>query len=540
MLHYAGCHSGASASAKPLDNPHSHNTMITLKYVQRHVCAIGSAWRVWSIGRHLVMTALPIVASCAIIHHDSPPAALIRPEAVRLADTIHLAGEGWPSAQWWTQYDDPQLNSLIGLALSHAPTLIIARERLSQASAQVELIQAASTLQISSRADVDRQHVSDHGFTSAYASHDPAIGAYGPSYWSGLVGLDGHYDIDVWGKQRDQVRAAIGEQSAQRAEAAQVQLELAVSVAQLYYTIQTTYASLALLQQLRDIRVVERDAHSEQYGRGLEALTQTQGARAQLLAVEQTIEATKAQAVHAREALRALLGLGADALPEILSAPLPTRIATLPSTLSYELLARRPDLQAMRWLVEASFDRIAAAKAAFYPSFDIVAFFGFDALRLRDLFLHSSQQINLIPGLTLPIFDGGRLNANLHGARTESNTLIAQYNQAVLNAVRDVAQRGSELDDLDRRLALQHERIEAMGFVGASAEANYHAGLSDRPTAMQAQAPLIEARLQLVQLSGDELEMSFSLIMALGGGYRNSGFPDGDARSTNAVRTPAR
>ncbi len=75
----------------------------------------------------------------------------------------------------------------------------------------------------------------------------------------------------------------------------------------------------------------------------------------------------------------------------------------------------------MRWYVQSSFSRIDAAKAAFYPSFDIKAFFGVNALHLFDLFTHASQQINLIPGLCLPIFEGGRLNAKLSGARDASN-----------------------------------------------------------------------------------------------------------------------
>jgi outer membrane protein, multidrug efflux system len=187
----------------------------------------------------------------------------------------------------------------------------------------------------------------------------------------------------------------------------------------------------------------------------------------------------------------------------------------------------------MRWLVQTSFDRIDAAKAAFYPSFDITAFFGFDALRMRDLFTHSSQQINLIPGLTLPIFDGGRLNANLHGARTASNTLIEQYDQAVLDAVRDVAQSGSAIDDLDHRVHLQRDRIDALRFASDSAEAGYRTGLGDRMTAMQAKAPVIAGRLELVQLAGDEIEAGIVLTRALGGGYRSDDLP-GEPAGTKA------
>ncbi|WP_176061355.1 efflux transporter outer membrane subunit [Paraburkholderia sp. BCC1876] len=475
--------------------------------------------------RWIVPSIVPLLASCAIIHHDRPPAAMITPQQVRIDDGIRLPSEAWPSAHWWTQYGDPQLNTLIELSLAHAPTLVIAEEHVSQARAQVELTRAATDLQISAHAEIDQQHVSDHGFLSAYADHNPPIGAYGPWYTSGLVGLDGHYDIDIWGKQRDQVRAALGEQNAQREEAAQAELEVAAGVAELYFTIQTAYASLDLLQQLRATRAFDYDAHAARSGRGLEALTPSNEAHAQLLAIDQQIESTREQIVHAREALRALSGAGPDNLPAIVPVPLPTPSVSLPASLSYELLARRPDLQAMRWLIEASLDRIDAAKAAFYPSFDIAAFFGLDALRLRDLFTHSAQQINIIPGLTLPIFDGGRLNANLHGARTVSNTLIEQYDQAVLNAVRDVAQSGSAIEDIDHRMQLQRERIGALSFASDSAKASYQTGLSDQVSAMDANAPVIEARLALVKLSGDELQTAIGLTMALGGGYRSGDLP---------------
>jgi multidrug efflux system outer membrane protein len=465
---------------------------------------------------------------------------MIAPQQIRLADDIHLASEAWPSARWWKQYDDPQLDALVELALAHAPTLAIAQEHVSQAAAQVELIRAASSLQINAMANVDRQHVSDHGFLSAYAEHNPLIGAYGPWYTSGLLGLAGHYDVDIWGKQRDQVRAAVGEQNAQRAEAAQAELELSAGVARLYYTIQTAYASLDLLQQLREVQAFELAGRSARSGRGLESLTPTEDARAQLLAIDQRIESTNQQIVHAREALRAVAGVGSGDLPPIKPVPLPAPSVSLPATLSYELLARRPDLQAMRWLVESSFDRIDAAKAAFYPSFDITAFFGLDALRLRDLFTHSSQQINLIPGLTLPIFDGGSLNANLHGARTASNTTIEQYNQAVLDAVRDVAQSGSEIEDLDHRVQLQHERITALGFSSDSALASFHTGLSDRLSMMQAQTPVIEARLELVQLSGSEIESGINLTMELGGGYHNDALPLDVQRHARAAEAEKR
>jgi multidrug efflux system outer membrane protein len=237
------------------------------------------------------------------------------------------------------------------------------------------------------------------------------------------------------------------------------------------------------------------------------------------MAVERQIVSAQAQIRELRESMRALVGAGPDGLPVIEPVALPRSQAALPATLSYELLARRPDLQAMRWYVEASFSRIDAAKAAFYPSFDIKAFFGFNALHLADLFTHASQQINLIPGLYLPIFDGGRLNANLRGAREGSNLLIEQYNQAVLNAVRDVAQTGSRLQALDEEAGLQRQRVESIAFARDSVEAHYQRGLASRLAALEARQPVIAQRVALLTLDGQMLGQEIALTKALGGGY---------------------
>lgn len=100
--------------------------------------------------------------------------------------------------------------------------------------------------------------------------------------------------------------------------------------------------------------------------------------------------------------------------------------------------------------------QIDVAKAAFYPKFDIKAFFGFDALHLDDLFDHASQQANIVLGLYLPIFSGGQLEANLDKIK-----LISQYNQAVLTVVKDVVVTGLALQTLQEEQALQNEKVSS-------------------------------------------------------------------------------
>ncbi|MGV2289484.1 MdtP family multidrug efflux transporter outer membrane subunit [Trinickia sp. YCB016] len=461
------------------------------------------------------------LTGCALIHTNGKPDALIQPDQIRLADDIHLAREGWPSARWWSVYGDPQLDALIDRALANAPTMVIARSRVAQAKSNVELVKAGSSLQVTALGLLDREHVSANGFIGPYASNDPALGLSGPWYTEGIVGLGASLNVDIWGKQRALVAASLGEHNAQVAEESAVELEISTDVAQLYYGIQTTYALIDLLEQSRQVAAFSVETHEARATRGLEPRTRVEEARAQQFAITRQIVAAQTQVKQFRESLRALIGAGPNNLPDIEPVPLPAQSqASLPATLSYDLLARRPDLQAMRWYVESSFHRIDAAKAAFYPSFDIKAFFGVDALHLGDLFTHASQQINFIPGLYLPIFDGGRLNANLSGARAVSNTLIEQYNQAVLDAVRDVAQTGNRLQDLDTEAQLQSQKVQAVTFVRDSAEAHYARGLDSRFTAMQARLPVIAEQASLVDINGQRLSQEIALVKALGGGYR--------------------
>jgi len=460
------------------------------------------------------------LSGCALIHHDSPQWSQISPTQIHLAETIHLAREDWPSAQWWSVYRDPQLDALIGLALKQSPTMAVAGSRVAQARSQVEVVKAGTSLQMALNASVDREHVSASGFLGAYASNAPQIGADGPWYTQGTIGLGGSYQFDLWGKQRDQVAAAIGRENAQLAEAATVELEISSDVAQLYFGIQTASQTANLLQQAVAIDSETVAAHTERAARGLEPDTATQQARAQLLKTQIDLTETQSRIKQLREALRALAGAHADDLPEIALTPLPASNASLPATLSYELLARRPDLQAMRWYVQASLSQIDAAKAAFYPSFDFQVFFGLDALHMADLWRHASQQLNLIPGLYLPIFDGGSLNANLRSARTASNTLIAQYNQAVLDAVRDVAVSGTLLQGLEEEDRLQTEKIHAVVFLQDSAEAHYRQGLISKIAAQEARLPVLGEKTLALQIRGQELSQEIALVKALGGGYR--------------------
>ncbi|WP_166363627.1 efflux transporter outer membrane subunit [Pseudomonas akapageensis] len=459
------------------------------------------------------------LGGCALIREEGDLTQPRDPVDIRLADDLHLAREGWPEARWWTRYQDPQLDQLIDMAFAQAPSIAIARSHIDQARAQADTVKSLTGVQVELIALVNREHVSANGFLGPFARNEPALGLTGPWYTEGLVGLGGVYQLDLWGRQRAQVDAALGVRNARQAEAAWIELEVSSGVTLLYFQVQTAQQLLADLQRMSAIAAEVVAAHQALIQRGLESQPQKQLALSNQALIDRQIAALRSQTRQLREAMRALIGVGAEVSLPLAPRSLPEHAYGVPQSLGYELLARRPDLQAMRWLVQSSYSSIDAAKAAFYPSFDIKAFFGADALHMGDLWDHGSRQINLIPGMTLPIFDGGRLNAELADARSLSNSLVQQYNQAVLDAVRDVAVAGSKLQGLEAQATLQQARIGNMRFNRDSAEAHYRRGLLGRVAALEANLPLLAEQSSLALLQGQRLESEVALIKALGGGY---------------------
>jgi multidrug efflux system outer membrane protein len=461
---------------------------------------------------------LGVFAGCALIRNDSAPHAQLQ-LSTPIATGMQLPAGQWPAAQWWTRYHDAQLNTLMERMLSGSPTIAAARERIAAARAQTDLAGSGMLPHLSAGAVVNVQHESSNGLLGPYAQNLPRLGIDGPWYTEGLIGVGGSLEIDLWGRHRAQVNAAMGMQHAHEAELATAELELTADAARLYYAIQAGYQLIDLLKASQAALDYTVEAHQGKKARGLEAQMPVLGARSESLGVQRQIVAAQAQVAQNREALRALVHAASDDPFVLQPVPLPVPAAGLPPDLPYRLLARRPDLQTLRWYVQASLSQVDAARAAFYPSLDIKALFALDSLHMSKLFSAASQQFNLVPGLYLPIFDGGRLNANLRNERAASNILIEQYNQAVLNAVRDVVVNGNQLQALDAERSLQGERVRAARFALDAASASHERGLASQLEVEQANLPVIAERIALLALDERRIGGDIALIKALGGGY---------------------
>ncbi|HSS69749.1 MAG TPA: efflux transporter outer membrane subunit [Casimicrobiaceae bacterium] len=465
------------------------------------------------IGMLLVATWL--IAGCADMQGLSTRSSLNG--ADRLAAAKSLAGApvspaAWPAGDWWRQFRDPQLDQLIDEALSGSPTLKVAEARTRKALAAADVSRAALYPQVNGDLEMTRERFPENGLVP------PPIGGS----WSSLNTLQAtlSWEIDLWGKNRSAYEAALGEAKAAEVDAYAARLALSVAIAQAYVDLQRAYLQVDVAQEtLREreqIYALTRDRNAA----GIDSRLELKQAETALPAARERIVQLQEQAQLARNQIAALLGQGPDrglgiARPDAGTlAPL-----ALPSALPAELLGRRPDIVAQRWRVEAARKDIDVAKAQFYPNVNLMAFIGFQSIGTAGFLSAASRMMGFGPAVSLPIFEGGRLRANLAGSNADYDAAVERYNQTLADAMRDVVDQVASAHSVDEQRLQQRQALTTAQEAYDLALLRYREGLGNYLQVLSAETPLLEQRGLDADLRARELSVSIGLVRALGGGF---------------------
>jgi outer membrane protein, multidrug efflux system len=468
--------------------------------------------------RHSRLTTLAgaalALALAGCVHIPADTSTAKGPDFARAqhAAVLALARDVWPARDWWRAYQEPQLDDLVQRALKDSPTLAVAQARVASARAALRSEEAAGGAQLGIGASVNRQRYSATGLFP-----EPIGGNW---FNDSTVQVKASYDFDWWGRHRAQVAAVLGEANARQAEAEQAAQTLATAVAQSYFRMQMLWARE---ENVGEQIAVQRDVlagRRQRLKQGLLTVDAVRGAEQDMATLEQQGQYFATQAAREREALRALVGADADNFPTLAHRVPPAEVqAALPSKLGIELLARRPDLQAARWRVEAALGRTKAAEAAFYPDLNLVASAGLNSVSLSRLLQYGSRTMLAGAALSLPIFDSGRLAAGLGEARAQRDEMIADYNQSVMNAVRDVAEEAATLQGIAAQRRAQFDAFKAASELENNAQIRVKAGLAESASVLQARLALLRQRDAGEQLVDAQLQTQVALVKALGGGY---------------------
>jgi multidrug efflux system outer membrane protein len=218
--------------------------------------------------------------------------------------------------------------------------------------------------------------------------------------------------------------------------------------------------------------------------------------------------------------LRALAGGATDALAGLAPRGAPEQAHALPAKLGLALLARRPDLQAARYRVESMLGEVEAARTAFYPDINLSAAFGLDAVSLGTLLRPNSRTLLVGGALSLPLFDSGRLGAQLNSLRAQRDEVIADYNRSVLGALGEVAQEGITLQGSERQLQAQAASADASAALLRNARQRLQQGLADKADVLQAELLALRQLDNRLMLLAQQRQGEIALVKALGGGYQ--------------------
>ena len=454
-----------------------------------------------------LLLALGGCASTGGIAPDSVPT-----DADTLAATRSLAGDGqatFPALDWWRAFGDPQLDALIDEALAGTPSLAAADARARKALAQSGAADAARKPQLGASLRYSGVQVPE---TLA----PPPTGGELKASVMGMLQVD--YAPDLWGGQRAAWQAALGRARAAAVEARAARLLLAANIARAYIALDGAFAARdaaeAEVARAGDLAALERQRVAAGIDNTL-ALHQQESA---IAAATQQAQAATQRIDALRNALAALLGAGPDRGLAIERPRLDTASPSVPDVLPSELLGHRPDVVAARWQVEAAAHGVAASEATFKPSINLSALVGLAAPNLGDLFGSDAVLGFGGPALSLPIFQGEALRARLAGSAADYDLAVANYDQALVDGLRETVDALQAIRALDAQLASLRDARVAADAAFEVATQRYRAGLGTHLDVLAAQRPLITLDQQLAALRVQRLQAAVDLDRALGGG----------------------
>lgn len=412
------------------------------------------------------------------------------------------------AADWWTQLGDAQLNALVQQALANNTDVLTAGARVQEAQANLAATDAARSPQVNA---------------TLGASTGRSLTVLGPSQSRSVQpGLQASWELDLWGRLSQQSQAAAARVQASEADRAAVQLTVAATTVQTYVGLRALQQQLAISQATVLSRDKALQLALDQQRVGYISQLQVTQAQAEYQSVQQQVQQLQWQIDKQLTTLNLLLGqaggnaqLATQTGVRLQDLQLPAVPASLPS----QLLERRPDIARASALLAASSHQLQAQRAAFLPQVSLSASVG--SLLVNALDYNPLTVWSLGGSLLAPLFNGGRLDAQLDAATAQRDQAAYAYRGAVLSAFADVQSALTGTHRLAQQTLHATQRREVLHQSLGFAHDRYEAGYASYLEELDAQRNLYAAELEVVRLHQAELDNRVQLYKALGGGWKN-------------------
>ncbi len=434
------------------------------------------------------------------------------------ADTSTAGGDGItaPSTavSWWSTFGDDTLDALVAEAVAHNHDLARAAAAVDGALARARIAGADLWPQLSGSARASRDKQIFTGLP---------IGATGgelPSSESTSyrVSIDASWEVDLWGRLRRSTSAAAADVEGALAGYARSRDVLASRVAKAWFALIEAEQQVTLAAENAESHRRSLDYVDRQYTAGVTTALDVRLSRSDLAVAESQLDARREARDRAARQLEVLLGRypGNDLQP---IATLPTISAPAPAGLPATLLSRRPDLVQAERLCAAAGARVSAAQRALLPRITLTGSAGRTSDVLEDLTDGSFSIWSLVAGLTQPIFQGGRLRAQVAASSAAERDALHAYASAVLGAFAEVEAALVAEETLTRQEAHLGDAVEHAIAATRLADEQYRSGLVDIVTVLTSKRRALGAESELLAVRRRRLDTRIDLHLALGGGF---------------------
>ena len=454
-----------------------------------------------------VLLPLAMLAGCKTVGPDfSPPQGAAGDgyaapaNAARSAPLARIGVS--PERDWWRSFGSAELDALVTRALAGNQSLAASIATLEKARARIALVTARQQPQVDAHAQLSHQQINMTAFGFDASTFGVAID--NPEFTLYSAGLGVSYDLDLWGGLKRGREQAVAELETRQYEAEAARLAIAARTVLQAMSIAALNDRIATLQALvdedrRNLRLTEAKRRA---GEG--TLVEVLSAEGQLAADQAALPQLEQMRAEGRNMLAVLLGISPAELGAtdftLAAFRLPGEV---PVSLPSELAHGRPDVMAAEARLHAATAAIGMAEARFYPDITLGASFQQSANHPEDLFKGAATGFDLLAGLTAPIFHGGALKAEKHGAEAEARAAAARYRQTLLEAFGQVSDLLSALDNDARTVSLRGQSANIADRSLALSRRSFQVGnsgilqvLDASRAAQQAKLGLLDARAQ--------------------------------------------
>jgi len=453
-------------------------------------------------------TALGLSA-CSMAPDYHRPETVTAP-AYKESGDWQTAGASVPATgKWWEIFADPTLSGLEERIEAGSPNLAAAVARYDQATALVRRSRADLLPEVGIGANVERDRVS---------ANRPLSQGRAATYTNAQIGASLSYELDLFGRIRNAVKADQANAEASASDVAGVRLGLQAQLATTYFDMRGLDARIVLLRETVDAFQRAYDLTDTRHSGGIASGIDVSRAQSQLAGAKAELDAVAADRARDEHAIAVLIGES----PSTFSIPVAdTLIAppAIPAALPSALLERRPDIAAAERRVAAANAQIGVARAALFPTVTLGGTGGFESTSGKLLSSNNSFWALGPLSAALTIFDGGARRANVRISRAQYDEAAAKYRETVLTAFREVEDdlaAGRHLIDQERN---QRDAAAAAERTRDLAMTRYRDGAADFLEVTIAQTAALDAQRALLVIRARQLGVATDTVRALGGLY---------------------